>query len=193
MMAGKGFDQIYNMSGGIKAWDSNIAIGPEDLGLSLFTGAESPEDVLVVAYSLEDGLRDFYLSMTAKVNNPKVKDIFQKLSDIEIKHKERVFAEYLSVTGKIESVQDFEKNRVATAVEGGLTTEEYINLFQPDVESEIDIISLAMSIEAQALDLYERAADNTADDKSKAVLNQIAAEETAHLSQLGKLMEDVTQ
>ena len=191
MMAGKGFDQIYNMAGGIKAWNSNIAIGPEDLGLSLFSGTESPEDVLVVAYSLEDGLRDFYLSMTKKVNNPKVKDIFQKLSDIEIKHKERVFAEYLSMTGKIESVQDFEKNRVAEAVEGGLTTEEYITLYQPDMESEIDIISLAMSIEAQALDLYQRAADNIADEKSKAILNQIAAEETAHLSQLGRLMDDV--
>ena len=191
MLAGKGFDQIYNMSGGIKAWNSNIAIGPEDLGLALFTGTESVEDVLVVAYSLEDGLRDFYLSMTAKVSNLKVKDIFQKLSDIEIKHKERVFAEYLSVTGKIESVQEFEKNIVAAAVEGGLTTEEYINLYQPDVESEMDVISLAMSIEAQALDLYQRAADNTADDKSKAILNQIAAEETAHLSQLGKLMEEV--
>ncbi len=193
MMAGKGFSKIYNMSGGIKAWHNNIAIGPEDLGLALFTGTESPADVLVVAYSLEDGLRDFYLSMAAKVRNPKVKDIFQKLSDIEIKHKERVFEEYLAVTGKIESVQDFEKNMVTAAVEGGLTTEEYINLFQPDFESEIDIISLAMSIEAQALDLYQRAADNTADEKSKAVLHQIAAEEAAHLSQLGRLMDDVTQ
>jgi len=191
MLAGKGFDKTYNMSGGIKAWNSNIAVGPEDLGLELFTGNESPEEVLVVAYSLEDGLLDFYLSMIAKVSHEKVKTIFQKLSDIEIKHKDRVFEEYLKVTGKTESVEDFEKNIVSTAVEGGLSTDEYINLFQPDFGSEIDIISLAMSIEAQALDLYQRAADNTADEKSKAVLLQIAKEETAHLSQLGRLMDEI--
>jgi len=191
MMAGQGFDKLYNMSGGIKAWQSNTAFGPEDLGLELFSGTESVEAVLVVAYALEDGLRDFYLTMIEKTDNTSVKDIFKKLSDVEIKHKERVFAEYLRVTGKSESVQQFETDLVAAAVEGGLTTEEYIRLFQPDFNSVIDVISLAMSIEAQALDLYQRAADNTEDEDSTAVLLQIANEETAHLAQLGKLMEEV--
>ena len=191
MMAGRKFDDLYNMSGGIKAWNSNTAFGPEDFGLELFAGTESAEEVLVVAYSLEDGLRDFYLSMMEKTDNAKVKDIFQKLSDIEIKHKERVFSEYLKVTGKTESVEQFENNRVSLAVEGGLTTKEYLQLFKPDFNSEIDIISLAMSIEAQALDLYQRAADKAKDEKSRAFLLQMAGEETAHLRQLGKLMEEV--
>jgi rubrerythrin len=83
--------------------------------------------VLVVAYSLEDGLRDFYLAMLAKQNNAKVKAIFQKLSDIEIKHKERVFAEYLKVSGKRRTMSsNLKETWWLTAVEGGLTTEEYI-------------------------------------------------------------------
>ena len=191
MMAGRGFDNLYNMSGGIKAWHSNTAFGPADLGLELFAGTESVEEVLVVAYSLEDGLRDFYLAMLDKTDNARVKEIFKKLSDIEIKHKERVFAAYLKVTGKSQSLQKFETDNVAVAVEGGLTTEEYMRLFQPDFDSVIDVISLAMSIEAQALDLYQRAADSAGDGKSKAVLLQIAGEESAHLAQLGKLMEEV--
>ena len=191
MMAGQGFDNIYNMSGGIKAWHSHTAVGPEDLGLELFAGTESVADVLVMAYAMESGLRDFYITMRDKTDSTRVKEIFKKLSDIEIKHKERVFAEYLRVTGSDQSAEDFERNRVAMAVEGGLTTEEYIRLFQPDFDSVIDVISLAMSIEAQALDLYQRAADNAGDKESKAVLLQIASEETAHLAQLGKLMEEV--
>jgi rubrerythrin len=190
-MAGQGFDNIYNMSGGIKAWQSHTAIGPEDLGLELFAGSESVEDVLVMAYAMESGLRDFYVSMLNKTGNPQVQDLFRKLSDIEVKHKERVFAEYLKITGINQSSEDFERNRVAMAVEGGLTTEEYIRLFQPDLDSVIDVISLAMSIEAQALDLYQRAADNAGGKRSKAVLLQIAGEETAHLAQLGRLMEAV--
>lgn len=191
MMAGRGFKDLYNMSGGIKAWNSNTAFGPEDFGLELFAGTESAEEVLVVAYSLEDGLRDFYLSMVDKTDNARVKDIFRKLSDIEIKHKERVFAEYLKMTGHTESVEQFENNRVSLAVEGGLTTKEYLQLFKPDFDSEIDIISLAMSIEAQALDLYQRAADKAGNEKSRAFLQQMAGEETAHLRQLGTLMEEV--
>jgi len=193
MMAGKGFDKLYNMSGGIKAWNSNTAIGPEDAGLQLFSGSESPADVLVVAYSLEDGLRDFYLSMIDRVADQNVKSLFQKLSDIEVNHKQRVFEAYTELTGSTEPIDVFENNMVAPAVEGGLSTDEYINLFQPDLESEIDVISLAMSIEAQALDLYQRTADNTGDEKSKAVLNQIAREETEHLAQLGRLMENVVR
>ena len=191
LMAGQGFDKLYNMSGGIKAWNSHTAVGPEDLGLDLFAGTESLEEVLVVAYSLEDGLRDFYLSMADKTDSPDVKDIFKKLSRIEVKHKERVFAEYLKVTGKNDSVEEFEIGIVAAAVEGGLTTEEYIRLYRPDFDSVIDVISLAMSIEAQALDLYQRAAGNAGDEGSIAALLQIAREETAHLAQLGKLMEEV--
>jgi len=54
-----------------------------------------------------------------------------------------------------------------------------------------DIIALAMSIEAQALDLYMRAADRTSNPQSKKVLIQIADEERTHLAQLGKLMESI--
>ena len=191
MMAGQGFDQLYNLSGGIKAWNSNTAIGPEDLGLELFAGTEALEDVLVVAYSLEQGLHDFYLTMLDRTDNASVKAVFRKLSAIEIKHKERVFKEYLKVTGKSESVQEFEQRSVTEAVEGGLTTEEYLSLYQPDFNAVIDVVSLAMAIEAQALDLYHRAADNAGDESSGAALRQIAREESAHLSQLGKLMEEV--
>ncbi len=70
-----------------------------------------------------------------------------------------------------------------------MTTQEYIDLFQPDMESEGEVIELAMSIEAQALDLYLRAAERVGDQKSKEILLQIADEERMHLTQLGKLIE----
>ncbi|MFC1864139.1 ferritin family protein, partial [Thermodesulfobacteriota bacterium] len=55
-------------------------------------------------------------------------------------------------------------------------------------ESVSDIIDIAMSIEAQALDLYTRAADKVSDSQSKEQLIQIASEERAHLAMLGKLI-----
>ena len=76
------------------------------------------------------------------------------------------------------------------SLEGGLTTDEYIQMFKPDWESAVDIISLAMSIEAQALDLYTRAAERSEDPRSEEALKKIAEEERVHLEQLGKLMDE---
>ena len=190
MLLGKGFDEVINVAGGIKAWDGQVAVGPEELGLELLTGQESMAETLVAAYSLEAGLQDFYLTMTAKVGQEDVKNLFQKLAKIERAHQDRIFDEYLQVSPKPVSREAFENDLVKNAVEGGLTTDEYIRMFKPDWDSPVDIISLAMSIEAQALDLYTRAAERNKDPRSAAALKKIAEEERAHLAQLGRLMDE---
>ena len=189
MLAGKGFKDVINMAGGIKAWNSNKAIGDEQLGLELFTGAETPQETLVVAYSLEEGLREFYVSMTPEVKNDETRRLFEKLSEIEVKHQERILAEYEKITEKSVVREEFEKKIVEPAMEGGLTTEEYLKLYDPDLEVVEEVISLAMAIEAQALDLYQRASERAGSEESKDTLMQIANEERAHLEQLGKLFE----
>ena len=177
------------MSGGIKAWNDRVAFGPEDQGLELLTGNESIEETLIIAYSLEAGLQDFYLTMIDKVLDDAVKSLFRKLSDIEVIHQKRILEEYIQITGKEIDRETFESVTVEKAVEGGLTTEEYISLFKPDWNALPDIVDLAMSIEAQALDLYSRAADRSADDRSRGAMKKIAEEERAHLEQLAKLMD----
>ena len=180
-----------NMAGGIKAWDNPVAMGSKEQGLALFDGTESPENTLLIAYSLEAGLRDFYLSMTEKVQAVPIRNLFQKLSDIEVLHQDRLFDEYLLVSGKKIDRESFDNQVTVSTVEGGLTTDEYISLFKPDLESPGDVVSLAMSIEAQALDLYTRASERSDDERSKAVLQKIAQEERTHLEQLGQLFDDL--
>ncbi len=146
VLAAKGFREVMNLSGGIKAWNSQKAVGPEDQGLSLFSGRESPEETLL-----------------------------------------RIFNEYRRLSGAAVSREEFARNVVAPAMEGGLTTQDYLERYQPDLEVPEEVISLAMAIEAQALDLYQRAADRAGTGESGAVLTQIANEERAHLEQLGAL------
>ena len=191
VLAGKGFKEVFNLSGGIKAWNSEKAVGPEELGLELFSGKESPEETLVVAYGLEEGLRRFYESMAPRVTNENARQLFARLSTIEVKHQDRIFSEYLRITGAEVSRDDFAKRTFAPAMEGGLTTEEYIQRYQPNLENPSEVISLAMAIEGQALDLYQRTADRAKTAQSRDSLLQIAAEERSHLQQLGKLFQDV--
>jgi rubrerythrin len=189
MLASKGFDQVINMSGGIKAWDGPVALGSEEQGLDLLTGNESVEEALVIAYSLESGLRDFYVSMIDKFAAEEVKSLFRKLSEIEALHQKRVLEEYIHITGKEIDQGTFAAGPVEMAVEGGLTTDEYIALYKPDWNNPSDIVGLAMSIEAQALDLYTRAANRSKDERSQKSLKNLAEEERSHLGQLAEFMD----
>jgi rhodanese-related sulfurtransferase/rubrerythrin len=189
-LAGKGYEQVINLTGGFKAWNGQAAFGAEEEGVELFTELDSAEQILAAAYSLEDGLRDFYLRMLERVGDEKVKSVFRLLADIEIKHKDRLFAEYTRLTGK-DDRGAFECSFVTPLMEGGLTTEEYMARFKPDFGSPVDVVSLAMSIEAQALDLYMRSAEWTANDENRAILEQIASEEKTHLARLGDLLDEL--
>lgn len=191
MLVAKGFAEVMNLTGGIKAWKSEKAIGLEEQGLDLFSGKESPEETLMVAYSLEEGLREFYVSMASRVKDENARKLFETLSTIEVKHQDRIFKEYLKVSGTSVGRDEFAKSMVVSAMEGGLTTEEYLKLYQADLDIPAEVISLAMAIEAQALDLYQRAAERAGTEANKNALMQIANEERSHLEQLGKLFENL--
>lgn len=190
LLAGKGFTNIYNLSGGIKAWESPVAVGDQTEGLDLFSGDESVETTLMVAYGLEAGLHDFYLSMAAKEFPQPVRKLFGDLAKIEVKHQERLLDTYTEVTGRPAEKDRFEAT-LDDHLEGGLSTEAFLARFTSDISSPVDVISMAMAIEAQALDLYQRAADNSTATDNKMAFQLIASEEKSHLKRLGELMDSI--
>ncbi len=191
LLTSRGFPAVINLAGGFSAWGGNAAFLNEEKGIEFFSGDESPRHTLAAAFSLEAGLQDFYLSMVAKVADRQVKLLFQKLSQIEAKHQDRVVELYREITGEKTTREAFESGPVQKVLEGGMTTEEYANIFMPEWDTLEGVIELAMSIEAQAMDLYSRAADRTRNEKSKMALTKIADEERTHLVQLGKLMNQL--
>lgn len=159
--------------------------------MDLFSGKEEPLDVLKVAYSLEQGLHQFYVTMGEEAKHKKVKDLFAKLSDIELKHQMVIYRTYNDISTENLSKDTFEKMVEIKALEGGLSTREYLDLFHPDLNSETEVVSMAMSIEAQALDLYQRVSSKIDNPQSKDIINKIANEEKAHLASLGKLLDNI--
>lgn len=189
MLAGKGFSKVYNLSGGIKAWTRQVAVGPQDVGMHLFAEAATGIDAVVVGFALEMGLRDFYLSMQGKVSSQGTKDIFARLAEIEVLHQRQLLQLYGELSGEQPSLEDFASRVVAPAMEGGMSTAEYLDRYQPDLNKEIEVLSLAMAIEAQALDLYLRAAEKSADEQCRKVLQRIAEEERGHIAHLSTYID----
>ena len=189
MLAGKGFSKVVNLTGGMRSWEDQRAFGPESFGMALFSGRENLEQVLIIAYSLEAGLQEFYTSLENQVQDGKMKALFHKLSAIEGKHQEHIFGQYQKIVPRSTSRQEFEQTVVVKAMEGGLTTEEYLGLYPIDFEVLEEVVSLAMGIEAQALDLYQRAAARFPQEEIRQTFVGIAEEERRHLQQLGKLLD----
>ena len=129
--------------------------------------------------------------MEKEAENPKIEDLFAKLSEIEVKHQMSIYIAYNNISTKEVSKDEFEKMVEIKALEGGLSTGEYLELFGSDLDSETQVISLAMSIEAQALDLYQRLSLKVENRQARDIINKIAKEEKAHLASLGKLMDSL--
>ena len=110
---------------------------------------------------------------------------------MELKHQDKLFSMYCSLTDEVLVREDFAERVVQGLGEGGLTTNEYVKFFGGVGSDPVDVVSLAMSIEAQALDLYHRAGRLTEDVRLKEFFATIVQEEKAHLNMLGKLMDTI--
>lgn len=152
----------------------------------LFSADTTPEDAIVTGFGLEMGLRDFYLSMKSNVASPSAQDIFDKLADVEIIHQKQLVELYKDITGQAITLEDFQEKIADPAMEGGLTTEQYLQRYNLDTESELEVLSLAMAIEVQALDLYLRAAASSSEAATGDIFFKIAEEERSHIARLGQ-------
>jgi len=180
---------VYNLKGGIKAWNGLKAVGPADMGMSYLRGDEDVMVIIALAYGMEEGLRGFYEAVSDRAEDPDVAGLAAKLSEIEERHKERLFALYVSLHSTTALREAFESDTVAGVMEGGFTTEEFLHQNRDAMTTVPDLLNIAMMLEAQALDLYMRYSEKLQDDPGKGVLYDLAEEEKGHLASLGRLME----
>ena len=188
-LAGQGFEEVYNLQGGFAAWQGLKAFGPAEMGMIPLRGNESPQEVIDLAYGMEQGLADFYARVLGLTQDLEVKKVLGKLVQIEERHKDKLFALYQGLEPATREKAFFEQGIVSGVMEGGFSGEEFLEKNRPLLDTVKNLLSLAMMLEAQALDLYTRYAQKVEDAQSRSVLHGIAEEEKGHLAALGSLME----
>lgn len=171
------------------AWHGLTATGPAEVGMAFLRGDETAPEIIILAYGMEEGLRGFYEAMALETGDREVSAMFEKLADIEVLHKHKLFELYREFDPTVSDVDRFEAETVTVVMEGGLTTEEFLAQNKPAMNTISDVLDIAMMIETQALDLYLRYSHKAKEQKSKAVMYDIAEEEKAHLAALGSLRE----
>jgi len=173
----------------MRAWEGLTAVGPAETGMTFLRGDETSEEIVVLAYGMETGLGGFYAAVGERSDDADVVSLATKLAEIEGSHRQRLFDLYLSLDPRVTDKEEFESDIVPGILEGGFTTEEFMEQNKDSMQTLPDVLNMAMMLEAQALDLYMRYSDKVEDEGGKAVLYDLAEEEKAHLTGLGRLME----
>jgi rubrerythrin len=159
------------------------------MGMVLLKGNETSREVIYLAYGLEEGLRKYY-SMSAELAiDPKIVSILTKLADIEVKHKQRLFDVYLTIDPTTVDMEAFENNVASELVEGGFDLDKLLEQSRKTFKTAARVLDFAMTLEAQAMDLYMRYAQRSEDPAVKNLFLDMANEEKSHLKSLGDLLD----
>jgi rhodanese-related sulfurtransferase/rubrerythrin len=187
LLSGAGFYQVLNLLGGATAWQSAVATGLPDAGLTLFSGHESPRDILLVALGMEAKLGAFYARLAEGTEDAPTREIYGRLAGFEGRHLEHVHGLYRKASGDDTALEALLAG-ASPALEGGLPANAFLEQLGGRPESAREALELAASVEAQALDLYARLSRQASDPEAASLLAGLSQEEKGHLRTVSTLM-----
>jgi sulfur-carrier protein adenylyltransferase/sulfurtransferase len=186
VLSREGFKEAYSMEGGIRAWNGIRAAGPPDAGMAYFEPAQKPDEMIALAWILEEGASKFYMEMGKRQKGPDEAALFQELSDDEEKHKSYLFNIYQRLAGKdadpgfphsllsLESGVDY--------LEGGVALNKALEWAQG--QELRDILDFSVSLEVNAIDLYIKMERKVEGGEAKEVFQALSNQERNHLKRL---------
>ena len=176
------------MKGGIDAWNGLVSRAEVDQGMYLIEGDENPEEVISLAYGLEESALRFYRGLSRQSADGETKGLFEKLSQAEIEHEEKLWQTYEELTGGRITREAFESDVNTQTVEGGKTADQVLVQYPDWIHDPHEALQLAMSLETDAVDLYLRMAQKSGNEETRTLFYSLAGEEKIHLRRLGQFL-----
>jgi len=190
LLAGLGFKELYNLAGGIKAFQGRKAAGPLELNLDLIRGDESPTEVVILAYGMEKAMQTFHETVAARTDAPDLAALCRQLAHYEELHEEKLAALYRNLEPTAPDLPAVMAERQPALMEGGFQPQKFLQQNAAFMKSLPEMLELALMLETQALDLYLRFAGRLTQPQAREVLYTLAQEEKAHLARLAALWDE---
>jgi sulfur-carrier protein adenylyltransferase/sulfurtransferase len=182
---------LYNLAGGMLAWDGAVAAGHPRV--QLFNTFGAPAEMLATAMNLEKGALNFYTQVRDRYQQEPWVAVFATLAQAEIGHAKTVY-QFLSQLEPDGAAFDDRFSRLSGDVlEGGMTLEAALAK-AADIRSRacLGLIELALQIEYAAFDLYRSMADLTISPDARESFLTLAQAEKSHMQVLAKVVGDCT-
>jgi len=175
------------MSGGIHAWNGLTAEGAPESGMAYFPDSAIPEDLLSLAWKLEDGSRKFYADISAMTDDAEVASLFSDLATAEDHHKASLDNLYNELFGARSEISKINAGDEESMMEGGIKVSDALHWAKgKDPKA---ILEFSISAEANAYDLYIKLARKLDNSNAKKIFSHLAEEEQKHLERMGALLE----
>jgi rhodanese-related sulfurtransferase/rubrerythrin len=188
-----GFSASYNLRGGFNAWKGLAVEGPPETGMAYFEGVDRPEDILLLAWALEEGTRRFYEKMAGYTENPDAKKIYSNLKEVEKNHQQTISKLYYTVTGTAaDAVTPFyskylSEDEMEQLMEGQMKFKSV--LAWAEKQDLKNVLEYAIALEAKLYDLYFRMKGKFTEPAVNKVYSTLAGEEKQHIEFFTDLLE----
>jgi rubrerythrin len=174
------------MEGGIKAWQGLVAEGIPESGMAYFSSATRPEEMIALAWLLEDGTFKFYESLAKMMGDQETRGLFQILKRSEENHKTTLWKMYEEISGR-STTPEFPDTVISReprgdVMEGGMSVSEALKWSEGKELK--DILELSISLESNSYDLYLKMERKVEGHNAKQVFKTLSEEEKKHLEQL---------
>ncbi len=177
-----GFKEVWNMSGGILAWQGTFATGVPEAGMWWFQDARNPVDYIALAWILEEGAKLFYSRMADQFASEDTAGLFESLAAAEAHHKDTLRNLHGTLTGRDQDPLTPEEVAVYDTMEGGVSLTKV--LAWADGKHASDVLEFAIAMEVNSYDLYLKVGRRLDQPESRTVLRSLAQEEKKHLDRL---------
>lgn len=189
LLTHQGFTNVFHLEGGIQAWEDPTAKGPVEFHLQFVRGDESPEEIIQLAYRMEEGLKKFHQSVRERTDEREFARLLDSLIKAEESHERTLLSLLPHEDDKDKMLETLSQKADKDLMEGGMDIADFMKRNERFLHSVSGYLELAMMIETQALDLYLRMAHESTHENTKHVLLQIGNEEKGHLTLLARYME----
>ena len=179
------------MQGGIHAWKGLVAEGAPESGIAYFSSATKAEELIALAWWLEDGSRGFYSNLAGEMKDEEAKNLFKDLTAAEKHHQTSLLKLYQELSG-LTSESGFPGSIVSPekegdVMEGGIRVSEALKWSEG--KSVTEILELSLSSETNSYDLYVKMEHQVKDQRSAQVFHLLSGEEKQHLERLSALFQ----
>jgi rubrerythrin len=182
---------MFSMAGGMNAWKGFVAGGPPEAGMAYFPSAAQPEELVALAWSLEEGSRRFYGAIAGSLQDQESMAFFQGLAGAEAGHEATLLTLFQEVTGDrlATKIPDtlFSGIVPGEVMEGGMRVEQALEWTTGRGIS--DILDLSMALESYSYDLYLKMERTLTNGNARRVFLVLAGEEAKHLESMAALIE----
>ncbi len=144
-----------------------------------------PGSVLTDAVEMEAQGKEFYERASARMRNPRAKDMFTSLVRQEQMHIDILEGQLSRLAHDKAWAPLKQLIKEASAPKASVFQDKDIKKIELDPGAgELDVISLGMTIEKKSVEYYRDAGAKATDKNAKKILNWLVAQETGHLTVL---------